>query len=198
MYSPPLLTLPDRHTAAPQCQFSSDSKLLLNSHHHLLVLRDTQSAQVIRTWKLPSASPAPAPPRPPAPSRAVQAPPKAPDTPVTVLSISPHAPYLILAFLAKSAVVHIFDPELDAPIARLDVGGEGAVGACWSGLGDAVLVWSKFQVRRQASSSRAGLIAFVQLRISIYRIDSPTTALHIHHPKLAPPFGAPTQSRSRR
>ena len=40
----------------------------------------------------------------------------------------------------------VLDPEQDEPVARIEVGAEGAVAMAWSGKGDTVLVWSAHHV----------------------------------------------------
>lgn len=40
----------------------------------------------------------------------------------------------------------VLDPEQDEPVARIEVGAEGAVAMAWSGTGDTILVWSAHHV----------------------------------------------------
>lgn len=139
-------TTTDRHSTT--LLFPSPSNLLVSSHSNRIILRTTQDLQIIRTWTLPLTVPAPpkapaaprrdAVPRAPLPGPAAPA----PESLLTSFAVSPAEPHLILAFAARDKTAFILHPEQDEPVARIDVGAEGATGMEWSGRGDTVMAWS--------------------------------------------------------
>lgn len=162
----------------------------MTCHLDRLILRHTESLAIQQTWQLPIGPPPPK--ATPAPGQANKAasstaatsgqpnaaasssspklPP--PESSLTSLSVSSQAPYRILAFSARTATGWILDRDHDQPVAKIEVGAEGAVAMAWSGRGDTVMVWSASH-----------------LRLSLYRLEQPTPALHINNPKLSYPHG---------
>lgn len=139
----------DRHSST--ILFPSPSAVLVSSHGNRIILRTVQDLQILRTWTLPFTVPAP-PKAPATTSRAGAAPPAStaaaapPADLLTSFSVSPLAPYLILAYAARDKVAYILHPQEQEPVARIDVGAEGAVGMAWSGKGDTIMSWSASHV----------------------------------------------------
>ncbi|KAL8278653.1 hypothetical protein RQP46_008945 [Phenoliferia psychrophenolica] len=158
----------------------ASARSLLSASRDRLILRDLASLAITRTWKLPttpssSSSTLPLretnssrPPPTTTTSKDSEHPPQ-----FSTLAISPHSG-LILAHCPKARQAWILDPDKDDVLARIEIGDEGALAMVWSpeGEGDSVLIWSAHH-----------------LRISIYRISTPTPAFHIHNPKLVAPLG---------
>lgn len=137
-----------------------------------MILRDASSLQIQRTWKLPlaaSSGPTVFPAREPANSSTTTA--TRPTTTfhlLTSLSVSSQSPHHILAFASKISTAWILDPRLDEPVAKIDVGAEGAVAMAWSGSGDAVMVWSAHHV-----SHHSNILMLLLLTIQYDSYDCP-------------------------
>ncbi|GAA5914373.1 hypothetical protein JCM5296_004385 [Sporobolomyces johnsonii] len=154
---------------------SSDA--IVSTHNDRIVLRDAHSLQIIRTWSLHLGPPHPS--RPPAPT--TPTPPQPEPSLFTAFSVSPTHPHYILAYGAKVSTAWAIHPDHDDPIAKLQVGPEGAVAMAWSATGDVVMAWSAHH-----------------LRLSLFRLSDPSVALHIQSPKHSHPDGyafRPTDGR---
>ncbi|GAA5954475.1 hypothetical protein JCM21900_006819, partial [Sporobolomyces salmonicolor] len=160
------------------------SEAIVSTHKDRIVLRDVHSLRIIRTWSLhlgPSPPPRPSAPTTRSPSASTAPPPPPEPTLFTAFSVSPEYPHYILAYGAKVSTAWVIHPDQDEPIAKLQVGAEGAVAMAWSATGDVVMAWSAHH-----------------LRLSLFRLSDPSVALHIHSPKHSHPDGyafRPTDGR---
>lgn len=142
----------DRHAQTVTTPFSGSH--LVTSHLNRIILRRTQDLQIERTWALPIDVPVQRPLREnnnaasslaastsrPANKTATET------SPLTSLSVSPAEPHFVLAYSAKERAAWVLDPAEGEPVARFDVGAEGALAMTWSETGDTIIAWSALHV----------------------------------------------------
>ncbi|KAK4047517.1 hypothetical protein OIO90_006159 [Microbotryomycetes sp. JL221] len=177
-----------RHTNTVVCE-----QELLTHHGNRIVLRRSDTLQVVRTWTLsrstkqqqqqqqqqhgneralhPISHNAHSIIRPNNTTNSKSLTPTNDDMPLTHLSMSQDT-QLVLAYAASDRQCVVFDREHDESIAKVDIGLEGATNVTWSANGRAILAWSSSH-----------------LRVSIHDLTQPSPTLHIMFPKCTFPRG---------
>ncbi|GAA5835310.1 hypothetical protein JCM5353_006730 [Sporobolomyces roseus] len=113
-----------RHSTS---SFISSTRSILSSHSSKLILRDSTTLQIIRTWSLLSSS-------------------STKDSQLQFI-ISPSSQPHILAYTHNHSIAWVIDPQQDEPIAKLSIGGEESIGFDWTPDGSSFLSWSAHRLR---------------------------------------------------
>ncbi len=133
------------HSSSSSCAFSPGSSALASAYADRIVVRSTETMQVVRTWtcREPTA-PAWHPVYRQAGVKREAARPSAEPIEVSSIAWSPSSSHLLVTAL-KARLVYVFSTsdEGDEPAAVIRAGIEGIIRAEWNENGEEVLCWSE-------------------------------------------------------
>lgn len=150
------------HSAPSSSLVSPNGAFVLSALEDRLVIRSSKTLEVIRSWKCgdkaikankssarvlaDSSNRASVAPPNPAPSE------RAVDSYLSCLSFSPLSSHVAALVRRPHPVAYVFALDAEEPVARLAVGAEGVAAGDravrWTPAGDALMIWSDWNVRR--------------------------------------------------